>query len=42
MQNNTTLATILSHRSIRHFTEQPIAEDVFQTFMPRHQIICNV
>lgn len=33
MQNNTTLATILSHRSIRHFTEQPIAEDVFQTLM---------
>ncbi|WZG76883.1 hypothetical protein IAOACIIE_00397 [Mannheimia haemolytica] len=30
MQSKPTLETILSHRSIRKFTEQPISEEIFQ------------
>ncbi|AWW34820.1 oxygen-insensitive NADPH nitroreductase [Mannheimia bovis] len=32
-QSKATLETILSHRSIRKFTEQPISEEVFQTLI---------
>ena len=33
MQSKPTLETILSHRSIRKFTEQPISEAMFQTLI---------
>lgn len=31
--DNPTVNTILNHRSIRKFTEQPIADDIFETFI---------
>ncbi len=37
MMSKPTLETILSHRSIRKFTEQPISEDLFQTLIQAGQ-----
>ncbi|VEI46018.1 nitroreductase A [Actinobacillus equuli] len=37
MISKPTLETILSHRSIRKFTEQPISEELFQTLIQAGQ-----